>query len=238
MHTLEVKDLHTYYGDSYILQGISLTVPPGSIVAVLGRNGVGKTTLISSITGTVKPRSGSIFLEGRDVVTLPPFRRAQRGMALVPQGRHIFSSLSTLENLLVAKRKGNKDGEWSVEAVLDLFPRLRDRLGNRGNELSGGEQQMLAIARALVSNPSLLLLDEPTEGLSPLVCQELYGIIKSLKKEALGILLVEQNLRFALRVCDYVYLLSKGVVALDCTPDKLWNDRESIHRHLGIFVEG
>lgn len=234
MPILKVDNLHTYYGESHILQGISLSVPSGGLVAVLGRNGVGKTTLIRSVIGTTALRRGAVIFQGEDVSLLPPFRRVHRGMAIVPQGRRIFPSLSTLENLTVAERKAPARPRWDIDSVLELFPRLRERLSNRGDQLSGGEQQMLAVGRALVSNPSLLLLDEPTEGLAPLLIKDLLTAIQACKQEGLSILLVEQNLRFANALADYIYLLSMGNVVLECTPRELLADKDAISRYLGI----
>src|ERR687887_2803543 len=162
---LEVRDIHTYYGDSYVLQGVSLQAERGTVVAVLGRNGMGKTTLMRSIIGFTPPRRGRVRFKGDDVTRWPPFRLVERGMALVPQGRRVFASLTVRENLEVARR--SRDGRWTLARVLELFPRLGDRAQNRANKLSGGEQQMLAIGRALMTDPDLLLMDEPTEGLAP-----------------------------------------------------------------------
>ena len=181
---LEVSDVHTFYGESHVLHGVSLAVADGEVLTILGRNGTGKTTLIRSIIGFTPPRQGRVRLKGEDVAGWPPYRLVARGMALVPQGRRVFPSLSVRENLDVA-RSGN--GRWNLERVYELFPRLRERAGNRANKLSGGEQQMLAIGRALMSNPALLLMDEPTEGLAPLLVREVGRVIGELKREGLSI---------------------------------------------------
>ena len=234
---LEVSDLRTYYGESYVLQGISLRVPPNSTVGVLGRNGAGKTTLLHSIMGIIFPRGGSILFRDIDITLLPPYRRLQKGIALVPQGRRIFPSLSALENLRVAERNPDGRSQWNIDTVLEIFPLLRKRLMNRGNELSGGEQQMLAIGRALISNPLLLLLDEPTEGLAPLLVEELLAAFRMLKQKGLSILLVEQNLRFATHLADYVYVMNSGVKAFECASDELQKNKELIQRYLGIVKD-
>jgi branched-chain amino acid transport system ATP-binding protein len=179
---LAVEDVHTYYGDSHVLHGVSLEVVPGEVVAILGRNGVGKTTLIRSAVGFSPPRQGHVRFRGEDITAWAPFRRVERGMALVPQGRRVFPSLSVRENLDVAR--GGR-GRWDLERVYALFPRLRERAGNRAGKLSGGEQQMLAIGRALMSNPVLLLMDEPTEGLAPLLVREVGRVIGELRREGL-----------------------------------------------------
>ncbi|MGH7374070.1 MAG: ABC transporter ATP-binding protein, partial [Candidatus Rokuibacteriota bacterium] len=204
---LEVDEVHTFYGESHVLQGISLRVEPGEVLAILGRNGMGKTTLIRSIVGFTPPRQGHVRYKDTDITRLPSFRMVELGMALVPQGRRVFPSLSVRENLDVARRG---TGRWSLEQVFALFPRLRDRAANRANKLSGGEQQMLAIGRALMSNPELLLMDEPTEGLAPLLVREVGRVIAELKRSGLSILLVEQNLALALSVADRVHVLSRG----------------------------
>jgi len=183
---LEVRDVHTYYGESHVLHGVSLTVAPGQVVTILGRNGMGKTTLIRSVIGFTPARRGSIHFKGRDVTHWPSFRMVALGMGLVPQGRRVFPSLSVRENLEVAAR-GNGGG-WTLERVYGLFPRLKERAVNRANKLSGGEQQMLAIGRALMSNPELLLMDEPTEGLAPLLVREVGATIARLKGEGISIL--------------------------------------------------
>jgi len=235
---LEVRDIHTYYGDSYILQGVSLRVDPGSVVAVLGRNGVGKTTLIRSIIGFTPPRRGQLWFKGVDVTGRPSYEIAQMGMAIVPQGRRIFPSLSVRGNLEIAhrpRRKGARtDTGWTLSRVFDVFPRLQERLFHPGRALSGGEQQMLASARALVSNPEFILLDEPTEGLAPLLVREFGRIIQQLKKEGLSMLLVEQNLPFALKLADYVYVMSKGRIVYESPPAELARNEEVKARHLGV----
>ena len=230
---LEVQDIHTNYGESYILQGLSLRLGRGQVVAVLGRNGVGKTTLIRSIIGFTPPRRGRILLRGEDITHLAPHEIARRGVGLVPQGRRIFASLGVGEHLEIGQRAGNGAG-WSFDRVLELFPRLRERLRNRGNKLSGGEQQMLACGRALVGNPDILLMDEPSEGLAPLLVRELGRILGRLKAGGASILIVEQNLAFALRVADHVYLMSKGKIVHESRPDELLRNHEVKSRYLGV----
>ncbi len=230
---LEVQDIHTNYGESYILQGLSLRLGQGQVVAVLGRNGVGKTTLIRSIIGFTPPRRGRILLRGEDITHLAPHEIARRGVGLVPQGRRIFASLGVGEHLEIGQRAGNGAG-WSFDRVLELFPPLRERLRNRGNKLSGGEQQMLACGRALVGNPDILLMDEPSEGLAPLLVRELGRILGRLKAGGASILLVEQNLAFALRVADHVYLMSKGKIVHESRPDELLRNQEVKARYLGV----
>jgi branched-chain amino acid transport system ATP-binding protein len=228
---LEVEGVHTYYGDSHVLQGLSLRVDPGEVLAILGRNGMGKTTLIRTIVGFTPPRAGHVRYKDTELTRLPSFRMVELGMALVPQGRRVFPSLSVRENLEVARR-GN--GRWSLDQVYALFPRLRERAANRANKLSGGEQQMLAIGRALMSNPDLLLMDEPTEGLAPLLVREVGRVIAELKRSGLSILLVEQNLALALSVADRVHVLSRGQIVHTGTPAELMGNDEVKTRYLGV----
>jgi branched-chain amino acid transport system ATP-binding protein len=229
---LEVRDIHTYYGDSYVLQGVSLSVEKGQVVGILGRNGMGKTTLIRSIIGFTPPRRGQVLFKGRDITSWASYRAVDLGMGLVPQGRRVFPSLTVLENLTIAARGTN--GTWTVERVMDLFPRLRERVEHRAGKLSGGEQQMLAIARALMTNPDLLLMDEPTEGLAPLLVREVGRVIEGLKARGLSILLVEQNLPLALRVTDHVHVLSRGRIVHSSAPRALWENEEVKSRYLGL----
>jgi len=228
---LEVEGVHTYYGESHVLQGISLRVDRGEVLAILGRNGMGKTTLIRTIVGFTPPREGRVLYEGTEITRLPPFRMVALGMALVPQGRRVFPSLSVRENLEVAR---HGTGRWSLEQVYALFPRLRERAANRANKLSGGEQQMLAIGRALMSNPDLLLMDEPTEGLAPLLVREVGRVIAELKRNGLSILLVEQNLALALSVADRVHVLSRGQIVHSGTPAELMGNDDVKTRYLGV----
>jgi branched-chain amino acid transport system ATP-binding protein len=215
---LEVENVHAYYGESHILQGVSLLVAPGEIVCLLGRNGAGKTTTILTVMGYLQPRRGRIRYNNRDVVGLPPYAVARLGVGFVPQERRIFPSLTVLENLTVFARKafmGNGAdiaGPWTLARIFEVFPALHARERNLGFQLSGGEQQMLSIARALMLNPQLLLLDEPSEGLAPMIVQQIVEVLAKLKGEGLGILLVEQNLRAALAVGDRHYVMNKGEI--------------------------
>jgi branched-chain amino acid transport system ATP-binding protein len=231
MKVLEVQDIHTYYGHSYVLQGVSLSVEEGQVAVVLGRNGVGKTTLIRSIHGFNPPRSGKIVILGQDTTHQPSYKIARLGVGLIPQGRRIFPSLSVEENLRITLRG---EGKWTMDRVLSVFPRLRERLRNRGGNLSGGEQQMLASGRALLGNPHLLLMDEPTEGLAPLLIMELGRVIRELKEEGLSILLVEQNLPFALGLADHVYVMSKGTIVYESSPQELQHNAEVKAKYLGV----
>ena len=227
---LEVDGIHTYYGESHILHGVSLRVAAGEAVALLGRNGAGKTTMIRSIVGFTPPREGRIVFEGEPIQAWPPYRISRRGVALVPQGRRIFSPLSVRENLLLGARAAG----WTLERVFALFPPLRERAEQSGGTLSGGEQQMLAIGRALLTNGRLLLLDEPSEGLAPIIVREIGGIVKGLKGERLSILLVEQNYHLALRVADRVYVMNKGRIVYEGTPQSLEAAEEIKRRYLGV----
>ena len=233
---LEVRDIHTYYGDSYVLQGVSLQAEHGSVVAVLGRNGMGKTTLMRSIIGFTPPRRGQLWFKGVDITGLPPYRIARMGMGIIPQGRRIFPSLSVRENLAIAARphSASNGKRWTLERVFGLFPRLQERLLHSGRALSGGEQQMLASARALIGNPDFLLMDEPSEGLAPLLVQELGRIIQQLKAEGLSMLLVQQNLPFALQLADYVYVMSKGRIVYAAPPHLLAQNEAVKAQYLGI----
>ena len=228
---LELEDVHTYYGDSYVLRGLSLAVDQGRAVALLGRNGMGKTTTIRSIMGLTPPRSGSIRFKGREIAGLKSFQIAQGGIGFIPQGRHIFPSLSVRENLTMAARPGSGD-VWSLEEVYRQFPILKERASLKGTSLSGGEQQMLAIARSLMTNPELLLMDEPSEGLAPLIVRQVGEIIVRLKERGISILLVEQNYPLALRVADYVYIISKGRIVFEGTGEEMEADEETKVKYL------
>ncbi len=242
---LSVRDMHTYYDDSYVLQGLSLEVPRGQIVAILGRNGMGKTTLIRSIFGLTPPRQGRVDCLGQSLIGLPPYRIAQMGLALVPQGRRIFKNLSVLENLqlpisslagsqLAHRLTHQRGGDWTLEKVLDEFPQLRERLHNGGNELSGGEQQMLAIGRALMANPNLVLMDEPSEGLSPRLVLHVGEIMTRMRSLGHAILLVEQNLALALSVADHVHIIASGRFVFSGTPEELKLQPDVLDEHLGV----
>jgi branched-chain amino acid transport system ATP-binding protein len=227
---LDVEAIHTYYGDSHVLHGVSLRVGAGEAVALLGRNGAGKTTAIRSIVGFTPPRAGRVLLDGRPIQGWPAHRIARSGLALVPQGRRIFAPLSVRENLLLGARAPG----FTLERVFALFPRLREREQQPGGTLSGGEQQMLAIGRALLTNGRLILLDEPSEGLSPLIVREIGRILLALKAERLSLLLVEQNYHLALRVADRVYVMNKGQIVYEGTPAALEADEEVKRRYLGV----
>ncbi len=230
MSLLTVEDIHTYYGESHILHGVSLAVGPGEAVAMLGRNGAGKTTMIRSIVGFTPPREGRIVFDGDPIHRWPAHRIARRGLALVPQGRRIFAPLTVRENLLLGARSNG----WDLERVFRLFPRLAERAEQAGGTLSGGEQQMLAIGRALLTNGRLLVLDEPSEGLAPLIVREIGGVVKGLKGERLSILLVEQNYHLALQVADRVYVMNKGQIVWGGTPAALEANEDVKRRYLGV----
>ena len=229
---LEVRALHAYYGESHVLQGIDLDVRDGEAVSLVGRNGAGKTTAIAAIMGLLRPRSGTVRVGTIDVAGQGAHRIARAGVALVPQGRRIFAELSVRENLLLAARPVT--GGWDENRVLGLFPTLSRRLGNRGDELSGGEQQMLAIGRALMRNPSVLLLDEPSEGLAPKLVTDVGEALRSLRGTDLAILLVEQNLALATRVGQRLYVMNKGTIVFHGTPAELAAQPDVEARYLGV----
>lgn len=231
---LNVNNIHTYYGESHVLHGVSLCIEKGQVVALLGRNGMGKTTTIRSIIGFVPPRQGKIMYNDVDITRLPANRIARLGIGLVPQGRRIFPSLSVVENLTVAARKSERSGAYTLEKIYEIFPILKSRANIKGTLLSGGEQQMLAIGRALMTNPDILLLDEPSEGLAPMVVKEIGEIIISLKKNGISILLVEQNLNLACTTADDAYIINKGVIACHLTPQELNCNEEIKARFLGV----
>jgi len=229
---LKIEDIHTYYGDSHILQGVSLEVGKGEVIGILGRNGMGKTTLIRSLIGFTPPRSGSVKFKNEEITKKRPVQIAKLGMSVVPQGRQIFPSLSVEENLKVVFR--NTSDGWTLKKIYDLFPPLKDRSGYHGNRLSGGEQQMLAIGRSLMTNPSLLLMDEPTEGLSPLFVQKVGEVIRTLQRTGISILLVEQNLQFTIKQTDFVHVMNRGRIVNSSTPVELEKNEEIRSKYLGI----
>jgi branched-chain amino acid transport system ATP-binding protein len=237
---ITISDLHTYRGLNYVLQGVDLEIGDRQCTALLGRNGMGKTTLVQTIMGLLRPRSGSIRLDGRDIAGRPPFVIARRGVALVPQGRRVFPSLSVEENLtLGARTLKSVDGTtpWTLDRIYELFPNLGKRRRNRGNQLSGGEQQMLAIARALLTNPKLLLMDEPSEGLAPVIVDRVGEIIAELREQGLAIFLVEQNYGLAIRSADTVSILANGVVVWRGAPADLDADPGMREAHLGVLAD-
>ncbi len=228
---LEIESIETFYGLGHILHGLSLAVAEGEVVALLGRNGAGKTTTLRSIAGLTPPRAGKIRYKGRSIAGLDTHRISQMGIALVPETRGIFSYLSARENLAIARRKGSR---WQMEAVLERFPALRERLESKGRLLSGGEQEMLAIARALMTGPDLLLLDEPSQGLAPLVVNAVMDTIRELKNQRVSMLLVEQNVEMALQLADRVYVIDHGTVVFEGRPGVLRADQRITATYLGV----
>ena len=232
---LDVDNVNAYYGDSHILHGVSLLLREGEVACLLGRNGAGKTTTILTIMGYLKPRPGRIRFNGRDIAALPPYRVARLGFGFVPQERGIFPSLTVRENLTVFARASSRSGgRWTLERVFELFPNLRARERNLGFQLSGGEQQMLSIARALMLNPTLLLLDEPSEGLAPMIVQEIVTVLKNLKREGLAILLVEQNLHTALAVGDRHHVMNKGEICFSGSSAELESNEAVLRNYLSV----
>ena len=235
---LEIAGIDTYYGDSHVLHGVSFALKPGRLLGLLGRNGAGKTTCMSTIMGFLKPRRGSISLYGEPVAGLAPDVIARKGICLVPQGRRMFRTLTVRENLMVAAQRLKNGGGgpgWSIERVFQLFPRLQERHAQVAGSLSGGEQQMLAIGRALMGNPRVLLMDEPSEGLAPQIVQEVGRTIAQLKAEGLSIVLVEQNIKLTLDLADDVVIVNTGAVVFSGTADEVRTDEKRIAQHLGVF---
>jgi branched-chain amino acid transport system ATP-binding protein len=232
---LAIDGLETCYGLSQVLFGVSFSIAPGEMVTLMGRNGMGKTTTVHAVMGVLPGCRGTVEFDGQRVDHLPSFRIARLGLGLVPEGRQIFPNLSVRENLAAASanRTGRAD-PWTLARVFEFFPRLAERQGNRGNQLSGGEQQMLAIGRALMTNPDCLIMDEPSEGLAPIIIQGLWEAIGTLKKEGLSILLVEQNANLALKLVDYVHVMSKGQVVYSAKPEELKANDEIKSNYLGI----
>jgi len=231
---LQARDVHAYYGKSHILHGVSLEVNEGEIVTLLGRNGAGKTTTMRALMGLTPARSGSVTMLGADVTRWPAYRIARLGVGYVPEGRKIFPNLTVAENLVVPPRRA---GPWNLERVFKLFPRLGERQQQLGRQLSGGEQEMLAIARPLLLNPRIMLLDEPSQGLAPLVVQEVMGVVKSMREEGLSVLLVEQNVPLSLGVADRAYVLDDGKVVYSGTAAALAGDRDLVQKLAGATAE-
>jgi branched-chain amino acid transport system ATP-binding protein len=232
---LEGRELDTYYGQSHVLRSVSVSIGAGETIGLMGRNGMGKTTLIRTLVGLVRPRHGSVLLDGADVTGHPTFAIARRGIAYVPEGRGIFTSLSVGENLAIAERSGAAGGSiWTGARVLDLFPRLAARLTNRGDQLSGGEQQMLAIGRALLTNPRLLMLDEATEGLAPIIRDEIWNTVRLIRSTGMATLVVDKTVAAVTAIADRIVILVKGEVVFEGTPAQLKANPELMHRHLGV----
>jgi branched-chain amino acid transport system ATP-binding protein len=232
---LEIEEIDTYYGQSHVLQGISLSIGEGEVVSLLGRNGVGKTTTLRSIMGLSPPKRGSIRFQGREIAGKNPFEIARLGIGYVPDDRRIFPDLTTFENLEIARRMSRKkQGYWNIDTVCDLFPILRNLRSSKGTHLSGGEQKMLAIGRALMKNPDIMLLDEPAEGLAPLVVKNLIEVIKRIRDEGVTILLADQNLNFCKAVADRGYILEKGVIQYDGTMSQIWENEEVVSKYLVV----
>jgi branched-chain amino acid transport system ATP-binding protein len=231
---IEVRDLHTYRGINYVLQGVSLRISDGSCTVLLGRNGMGKTTLVHTIMGMLRPATGAVMLDDEELTGRQPFQIAQRGLALVPQGRRIFSSLTVEENLTLAARGTHAGDAWTPERVYELFPQLKKRTRHQGGQLSGGELQMLAIGRALLTNPRLLLMDEPSEGLAPVIVERIGEVLTDLRRGGLGVFLVEQNYGLALGAADVIYILSKGQVVWQGTASELAGAAAVRETHLGV----
>jgi branched-chain amino acid transport system ATP-binding protein len=232
---LEARGIHTYYGASHIVRGVDLAIVPGETVGLMGRNGMGKTTLIRSLLGLTPIKSGRVAVGGTDVTGWPASRIARRGVSYVPEGRGIFASLSVRENLTLAARPG-VDGarDWTLERVLAVFPRLAERIGNGGDQLSGGEQQMLSIGRALMTNPRLIVLDEATEGLAPLVRAEIWRTLALIREGGVATLIVDKTVSAMAEACDRILILVKGTVAFEGPPGDLLAHPETMHRHLGV----
>ena len=231
---LDLVDLHTYYGDSHVLQGATLGAERGKVTAVLGRNGVGKTTLCRSLTGLTPARRGRVMLDARDVTRLPPHRICEAGIGLVPQGRRIFVSLTVHENLLIAARPARSGSGWNIDRVFGLFPRLAERRQHGGSDLSGGEQQMLAIARALIATPTLLIMDEPTEGLAPAILSEVARLIRQVRDDGTTVLLVEQKAACAVDVSDVTLVMHQGTIVYSSAPAALLANEEIKSQYLGV----
>jgi branched-chain amino acid transport system ATP-binding protein len=231
---LRIRDVDAYYGDSHVLHGVGFALQGGRLLGLLGRNGAGKTTCMSTIMGFLKPRRGSIMLFGEEVAGLAPETIARKGICLVPQGRRMFRSLTVQENLEVA-RQARENGTWTIDRVFTLFPRLKERQAQDAGSLSGGEQQMLAIGRALMGNPRVLLMDEPSEGLAPQIVAEVGRTIAQLKAEGLSIVLVEQNIKLTLDLADEVVIVNTGAVVFSGTANEVRTDEKRIAQHLGVF---
>ena len=232
---LEINGLETAYGQSQVLFGMELNVGKGEVVTLLGRNGMGKSTTLHSVMGLVPSRSGNIRFQGQELRELPSYQIAKTGLSLVPEGRQIFPNLTVLENLVAtASNRSQSENPWNLDRVFDLFPRLPNRIHHMGNQLSGGEQQMLAIGRALMTNPKLLILDEATEGLAPLIRNEIWNCVSSLKSAGQSILLVDKNIDALTRIADRHYIIEKGKVVWDGTSSELQGDQDLQHRFLGV----
>ncbi len=232
--TLELSRVDTYYGTSHVLQAVDLSVGEGESVALLGRNGVGKTTTLRSIMGLTPPRAGSIRLAGREIRGLPPDAVARLGVAYVPDDHRIFPTLTADENLEIARRVSRRDGFWNRERVVEMLPRLREVGSAKGENLSGGEKRMLGIGRALMANPSILLLDEPSEGLAPLIVVHIAEVIQSIKRRGVTVLLADQNLRFCRSVCDRGYVLEKGRIQLEGRMEDISRDEQAVRKFLAV----
>jgi branched-chain amino acid transport system ATP-binding protein len=230
---LELENVHAYYGESHVLRGVSLAVGKGEVVCLLGRNGAGKTTTILTVMGYLHPRDGRVRYSGRDIGALPPYAVSRLGVGFVPQERGIFPSLTVRENLTVFARGNSKNG-WTLSRVFELFPNLKARERNLGFQLSGGEQQMLSIARALMLNPELLVLDEPSEGLAPMIVEEIVKVLHSLKREGLAILLVEQNLRAAFAVGDRHHIMNKGEICFTGSSAEIESNETVLREYLSV----